>query len=86
MQTTSLKPVAKSLLCYYANPSDQLQIIRITNIPSYGFERVIFPGQRILFDAVAKAVLEVHTSDYVQHIHCNCLQIGSGSTADAMAD
>ncbi|NEP57672.1 MAG: DUF1830 domain-containing protein [Symploca sp. SIO2G7] len=58
----------ESFLCYYANQSSRIQIIRITNIPSFYLERVVFPGQRLVFEAVNNAKLEVHTSDKVTTI------------------
>ena len=46
--------------CYYANTSDRLQVARITNVPDWYFERVLFPGQRLMFDAPAEAHLEIY--------------------------
>ncbi|MEG4035419.1 DUF1830 domain-containing protein [Microcoleus sp. S36b_A4] len=51
----------KQILCYYANVSNQVQVVRIGNIPNWYFERVMFPGQRLMFEAAAEAVLEIHT-------------------------
>jgi hypothetical protein len=49
------------ILCCYVNATSQIQIARISNIPDWYFERVIFPGQRLFFDSVKEAVLEIHT-------------------------
>ncbi|MEG5062506.1 DUF1830 domain-containing protein [Microcoleus sp. B3-A4] len=49
------------ILCYYANVTNLVQVVRIGNIPNWYFERVMFPGQRLMFEAAAEAVLEVHT-------------------------
>ena len=49
------------ILCYYANVTNQIQVVRIGNIPNWYFERVVFPGQRLMFEAAAEAVLEIHT-------------------------
>ena len=49
------------LLCCYVNATNQIQIARITNIPNWYFERVVFPGQRLLFEALSDALLEIHT-------------------------
>lgn len=49
------------ILCYYANITNKIQVVRIENIPNWYFERVIFPGQRLMFEAAAEAVLEIHT-------------------------
>ncbi|MEG4496485.1 DUF1830 domain-containing protein [Microcoleus sp. F10-C6] len=49
------------ILCYYANVTNLTQVVRIENIPNWYFERVMFPGQRLMFEAAAEAVLEIHT-------------------------
>jgi len=38
-----------------------MQIVRITNIQNWYFERVVFPGQRLMFEAMLEAQLEIHT-------------------------
>lgn len=52
---------AASMICCYVNATSKMQIARITNIPNWYFERVVFPGQRLVFEAVSGAVLEIHT-------------------------
>jgi len=47
--------------CLYANNTSKIQVARITNIPNWYFERVVFPGQRLTFEAVPQAQLEIHT-------------------------
>ena len=49
------------ILCYYPNVTNQIQVVRIGNIPNWYFEKVLFPGQRLMFEAAAEAVLEIHT-------------------------
>ncbi|MCC0176851.1 DUF1830 domain-containing protein [Waterburya agarophytonicola K14] len=49
------------ILCCYVNATSQIQIARITNIPNWYFERVVFPGQRLVFEAEPTAVLEIHS-------------------------
>lgn len=49
------------LLCCYVNATSQIQVVRITNVANWYFERVVFPGQRLMFQAVADALLEIHT-------------------------
>lgn len=49
------------MLCYYANATNKIQVVRIGNIPNLCFERVMFPGQRLMFEAPTEAVLEIHT-------------------------
>lgn len=49
------------VLCYYINATSQLQIARITDLSTGCFERMIFPGQRLLFEAPPDALLEIHS-------------------------
>ncbi|MBW4648170.1 MAG: DUF1830 domain-containing protein [Kastovskya adunca ATA6-11-RM4] len=49
------------LLCCYINATSNIQIARICNIPNWYFERVVFPGQRLVFEALPGAQLEIHT-------------------------
>ena len=51
----------KSILCCYTNITSQIQVARITNISKWYFERVVFPGQRLVFEALPEALLEIHT-------------------------
>ncbi|MEM9213065.1 MAG: DUF1830 domain-containing protein [Cyanobacteria bacterium P01_F01_bin.150] len=48
------------LCCCYVNRSSKIQIVRITNVENWYFERVVFPGQRLMFEAPSDALLEVH--------------------------
>ncbi len=50
-------------LCCYINRTDKIQVGRITNIDQWYFEKVIFPQQRLLFDAPPEAELEIHAHD-----------------------
>ena len=50
-----------SILCCYVNATSQIQVARITNIANWYFERVEFPGQRLAFEALPEALLEIHT-------------------------
>lgn len=49
-----------SILCCYVNATSQIQIARITNVANWYFERVVFPGQRLVFEADPTAILEIH--------------------------
>ena len=49
------------ILCCYVNATSQIQIARITDVPNWYFERVVFPGQRLIFEAIPDAHLEIHT-------------------------
>jgi Domain of unknown function (DUF1830) len=50
-----------SFLCCYVNATSKIQVARISNIPNWYFERVVFPGQRLVFEAPIEAQLEIHT-------------------------
>lgn len=50
-----------SILCCYVNATSQIQIARITNVPNWYFERVVFPGQRLVFEADPIAIVEIHS-------------------------
>jgi Domain of unknown function (DUF1830) len=74
------------MLCCYVNVTNQIQVARITNIASWYFERVVFPGQRLLFEAVPDAQLEIHTgmmasAILTDSIPCNSLHMREGITA-----
>jgi len=51
------------LLCHFFNHRNQVVIARISNIPNWYLERVVFPAQRFLFEAPEEAVLEIHSPD-----------------------
>jgi hypothetical protein len=68
------------ILCCYVNVTSQIQVARIANISNWYFERVVFPGQRLLFEAPAIAQLEIHSSGtasaiLADRIACNRLQV-----------
>jgi hypothetical protein len=52
---------SKPILCCYVNASSQIQVARITNVQNWYFERVVFPGQRLVFEAFPSAQLEIHS-------------------------
>lgn len=55
------KDGASVILCCYVNATSQIQVSRITNIPNWYFERVVFPGQRLMFEAPPSAQIEIHS-------------------------
>lgn len=77
----------KSLLCCYVNATSKIQIARITNIEHWYFERVVFPGQRLVFEAVPEAMLEIHTGMMASAIlsdtiSCKRLAVNEGGEMD----
>ena len=67
-------------LCCYVNATAHIEVVRITNIAHWHFERVVFPGQRLIFEAPALAKLEIHTGMSIssiisETIDCKKLQL-----------
>ena len=52
---------SEPILCCYVNATSKMQVVRVTNIRNWYFERVVFPGQRLMFEAAPQALLEIHT-------------------------
>ena len=50
-----------TVLCCYVNNASKIQVVRITNIQNWYFERVVFPGQRLMFESSVRGQLEVHS-------------------------
>ncbi|WP_235083026.1 DUF1830 domain-containing protein [Chlorogloeopsis fritschii PCC 9212] len=69
---------SNQILCYFANNTSQVQIARISNIPGWFFERVVFPRQRLMFQAPPNACLEIYTAEMVSSLLCdriNCTRL-----------
>ncbi|NJL62046.1 MAG: DUF1830 domain-containing protein [Methylacidiphilales bacterium] len=49
------------ILCCYVNATSKIQVARISDVPNWYFERVVFPGQRLVFEAPRTSHLEIHT-------------------------
>lgn len=76
----ALKDNPAKIMCCYVNTTNQIQVGRITNIAEWYFEKVIFPGQRLLFEATPSAELEIHSSHMASsilsdHIKCDRLRL-----------
>ena len=57
-----------NILCSYKNKTSTVQIIRITNISHWYFERVVFPRELVLFKTFSEAVLEIYSSNKITTI------------------
>ena len=57
-----------NILCSYKNKTSTVQIVRITNIHNWYFERVVFPGELVLFKTLTEAILEIYSSDNITTI------------------
>jgi hypothetical protein len=82
MISSFTRSTPKSVLCCYVNATAHIEVARITNISHWYFERVLFPGQRLIFDAPIAAKLEIHTGTAIssiltETIDCEKLQLTS---------
>lgn len=79
----SLNSSEKSpVLCYYKNTTRKIQVARISNLSNWRFERLVFPEEQLLFEAVPEAELEIHTTTQTgatlsEKILCSRLQVHS---------
>lgn len=83
----------RHIVCCYVNATSKIQIARITNIQNWYFERVVFPGQRLVFESFAEALLEIHTGMMASailsdKIPCNRLRISEqkNSTSELLTE
>jgi hypothetical protein len=53
----------RKILCCYCNPTPSLQVIRSAKSSRWCFERIVFPSQRLMFEAVRDAELEIYSCD-----------------------
>ncbi|MEH2309035.1 DUF1830 domain-containing protein [Nostoc sp.] len=79
------------ILCCYINATSKIQVARICNIPNWYFERVVFPGQRLVFEAPRKSQLEIHTGMMASailsdKIPCDRLMLEETSTHEFNTD
>ena len=79
------------ILCCYVNATSRIQIARITNIPNWYFERVVFPGQRLVFEAIPQALLEIHSGMMASAIlsdtiPCDRLRVDRADDAASQSD
>jgi len=79
------------ILCCYINATSKIQVARISNIPNWYFERVVFPGQRLVFEAPRKGQVEIHTGMMASailsdKIPCDRLMLEEPSTYELYTD
>lgn len=67
---------ACDILCYYINSTSILQMVRLSGARDRGFERIVFPGQRLLFEASPESFLEISANGQsLDRITCDRLQV-----------
>ena len=77
---STLTHQASKTLCYYFNSTNKIQLIRLWSGKKYSLEKIIFPLQRVLFEAKPEEILEVHTKHKGEQIlesifTCNSLKV-----------
>jgi hypothetical protein len=51
--------VPDPILCFYINSTDKLQLAQLQSHSS--FERLVFPGEKFMFEALPEEVLGIYT-------------------------
>jgi len=75
---------ANPIVCCYVNATSRIQVARITNIPNWYFERVVFPGQRLIFEALSDGLLEIHCGMMASAILADTIPCDRLQVEDAM--
>jgi hypothetical protein len=64
----------EKIICFYMNDSRKIQIIR--TLPKANWERVVFPRQRLLFEALTSDKLEIQICKVISLlIPCHKLRV-----------
>jgi hypothetical protein len=73
---------APPILCYYINDTVDTQIIRVVSESAYHFERIVFPKERVLFEASLESYVEIHSSssggERITRSECRLFQVNEG--------
>lgn len=59
------KNIEDKIWCTYRNVSSSWQIIKITNISNFAWEKAVSPGQKIVFEASVQAKLKILSADNI---------------------
>ncbi|WP_449416951.1 DUF1830 domain-containing protein [Phormidium nigroviride] len=83
IEALSLENSATKILCFYTNGTRFIQIIRMADMAEPSLERVVFPGQRLLFEALPEAFIEISTANLTattitKKIQCAAIQVDEG--------
>ena len=57
-----------NLVCSYVNATKQTYVARIANVPNWYFERVVLPGERLIFEAPKEGIMEIYSSQWANVI------------------
>ena len=80
IQESKISPESQPILCFYQNTTDKIQVVKISNIKNCYFEQVVFPAEKILFEAFPEAELEIYTGSMIsavlsEKLICSQLQV-----------
>lgn len=83
IEALSLENSATKILCFYTNRTRFIQIIRMAYRAEPTLERVVFPGQQLLFEALPEAFIEISTANLTattitKKIQCASIQVDEG--------
>lgn len=59
------KNIEEKILCTYKNVSNTWQVVKITNIPNFDWEKTVASGQTIVFEASSKAKLKILSANNI---------------------
>lgn len=72
-------------LCSYTNVTPHLEIIQIKNIPGLDLDRVIFPGERLMFEAVPEAQVEIQSNQTLSVVvPCHQLRVTEATAVNQL--
>jgi len=54
---------ASLIVCFYSNVTHSIQLLRLKHFERSTWDRIIFPGERLMFDAHPQSKLEIKTSE-----------------------
>lgn len=79
-ETLLTDETSEQILCFYINASTEIRIIRLENSQNCSLDRIVFPGDKILFIGEPKAHLAIYTGSkgkgILSHIiPCASLQV-----------
>ncbi|MBE9011013.1 DUF1830 domain-containing protein, partial [Pseudanabaenaceae cyanobacterium LEGE 13415] len=71
----------------YKNETQSIQVARIVNIANWYFERVVFPGERLMFEAPQEAHLEIYmgaVTSLSETIPCERLRVQNSESVASL--
>lgn len=75
----TLNRMPASMLCYHINNTTEVQIVRVLSDSLCHFERIVFPKERVLFEALPESFLEIYSpfpdSSRITRLECKLFQV-----------